>query len=164
VIVDGHAVRAVTRAEAARVQALLERDPPGWELLDSAPLRPDEALHLFDDPPPPGARPEARAHYLVDDVALLGVLADFPAPRTWVLGVIFVAPEARGGGLGTRLIGALADHVRAAGGAALRLGVSIHNVRARRFYDRLGFARVDHRVLPTWHGGTHPIDVLELPL
>lgn len=53
---------------------------------------------------------------------------------------LWVAPEARGEGLGQRLLRAAAEEAATLWGAGfLRLIVHDHNPRARAFYDRLGF-------------------------
>ncbi len=53
---------------------------------------------------------------------------------------VWVAPEARGAGVGEALIRAVADWARARGHAYLRLEVGDANAPAVRLYDRLGFA------------------------
>lgn len=53
---------------------------------------------------------------------------------------IFVAPEARGRGVGSALLGAVVGEAAARGLSAVRLDVIDTNPRARAFYERLGFA------------------------
>ncbi|KPP84002.1 MAG: putative acetyltransferase [Rhodobacteraceae bacterium HLUCCA08] len=55
---------------------------------------------------------------------------------------IFVAPEARGRGVGSDLIGALGREALARGYSAVRLDVIDGNDRARRLYERRGFEPV----------------------
>lgn len=69
---------------------------------------------------------------------------------TWVTGKrvgeiesLSVLPEFRGSGLGTQLLTALEEHLRAAGVDDLILGVLSGNQDARRLYERLGYR-------PTW--------------
>ena len=54
---------------------------------------------------------------------------------------IAIVPEARGRGVGTRLLTALIEHARAEGFQALSLSVESDNP-ARALYERLGFVRV----------------------
>lgn len=56
-----------------------------------------------------------------------------------------VLPEARGKGLGRRLVEAVADRARAAGAGRLHLEVSEANAAARRMYEVLGFRQVGRR-------------------
>lgn len=161
--VEGLDLRRAAARDAPAIQAVLAADPAGWQLIEGAALRPDEAMHLLAELPP-GVTP-ARKHVLVADGACVLDLVDgFPDAHTWYLGLIVVTPAARGHGLGTRLLEAVLAHVHAAGGHALRLAVVTTNTGARRLYDRLGFAYVDTRQRPTLTGATQEVDVLERPI
>jgi ribosomal protein S18 acetylase RimI-like enzyme len=155
--------RRATADDVPAIQALLATDPAYFDRVEGAPLRSDEAVHLFADRPP-GFPLERKLCFLVGDVALLDLLDGYPDDRTWYLGQIFIAPAARGAGLGTRLIEELCARVRIAGGAALRLAVVAVNTDARRLYDRLGFAHVARRQRTTWNGVVQDVDVLERSL
>ncbi len=61
----------------------------------------------------------------------------YPATH-WLYGM-FVKPVARGTGLAGALVDAVAAWARAQGGDALYLHVTSTVVRARRFYERIGF-------------------------
>ena len=63
------------------------------------------------------------------------------AARIYVLNDLFVAPAARGRGLGSQLLRAAADAARAAGAVRLRLSTAITNVTAQRLYESLGWKR-----------------------
>ena len=169
--VDGYRVRSVTAEDAPDVQALLALDPVTFELVEGAPLRPDEALELIAERPP-GVPVERKHDFLIEPAgpaaaapasaaALLSLVEGYPDERTWYLGLIFVAPAARGRGLGTRAIEALCAHARERGGAALRLAVVPANTGARRLYDRLGFAFVARRPRESRNGTVGEVDVLE---
>jgi len=169
--VDGYRVRSVTTEDAPDVQALLELDPESFELLEGAPLRPDEALEVITELPP-GVPPERKYNFLLEPeapapgqpggaAALLSLVEGFPDDGTWYLGLIIVAPAARGQGLGTRAIEALCAHARERGGTALRLAVVPTNTGARRLYDRLGFGFVARRLRESRTGVLGAVDVLE---
>ncbi|MFF2271759.1 GNAT family N-acetyltransferase [Agromyces sp. NPDC058136] len=70
----------------------------------------------------------AGARYLDDDAAELTR--------------VFVAPEARGQGLGASLVGAVEDAVRGSGRTTLRLDTRNDLVEARALYAKLGYAEV----------------------
>lgn len=169
--VDGYRVRSVTAADAPDVQALLALDPVTFELVEGTPLRPDSALELMAELPP-GVSVEHKHNFLLEPAgpaparpspaaALLSLAEGFPDERTWYLGLLFVAPAARGQGLGTRAIEALCTHARERGGAALRLAVVLDNTGARRLYERLGFAFVARKSRTNPNGSVIELDVLE---
>ncbi|KUF09180.1 GNAT family N-acetyltransferase [Pseudoponticoccus marisrubri] len=93
-----------------------------------------------------GSTPAFRAQ-IAGEGALAGLALYSPAFSTLRGGAglyvsdLWVAPEARGTGLGRRLLGAaFADAAKAWGAVYLRLQVYDRTPAARRFYDRLGFA------------------------
>jgi len=156
----GHRVVA---APPAALQALFARDPAYFERVEGAPLRADEGAALLVERPP--SVPLEHKHVvIVDDLVVLDLLEGFPEPTIWYLGLIFVAPEARGRGLGTRVLEALATALRARGARGLRLAVAVTNPDARRLYDRLGFAFVARRPRTGWNGAVVEVDVLERAL
>jgi GNAT superfamily N-acetyltransferase len=152
--------RDVRRADAVGLQAVFETDRSYFETIEAAPLRPDEAVHALVERP--AIVPLERKYvWIIDGVAVLDVIEGYPDATTWYLGLIFLAPAARGAGLGTELIEALCAHVLKCGGTALRLAVMLVNPDARRLYDRLGFQYVDRRVRTSWNGAISECDVLE---
>ena len=151
-------MRRATHADAPAVQSVLATDPATWELLEGAPLRSDESLHLLAERPP-GVTPDRKFVYVLDDLCVIDMVQGYPDPATWYLGVIFIAPGARNLGLGSRLIAQMAELARRGGGTALRLAVVAENTAARRLYDRLGFQLVARRPR-----NAQQVDVLELAL
>lgn len=73
---------------------------------------------------------------------LLAMLEREIAPGQLLMDGIAVAPEARGLGIGTRLLDAVLDEARARGLGEVRLDVIDTNPRARALYERRGFAAV----------------------
>lgn len=132
--------------DAALVQDLYERCSDYHELEEGIPTRPGAAEHLLTRLPP-GKTP-ADKHVLGlhapdgDLVGVLDLIQDFPGAREWTLGLLMIDPATRAAGLGTRLFHALERAIAAPGGTAIYLGVLEHNVRAERFWRRLGFVEL----------------------
>ncbi|MFD4374534.1 GNAT family N-acetyltransferase [Streptomyces sp. NPDC058486] len=68
---------------------------------------------------------------------------------------LWVAPEARGRGLATRLIAAVEEWARGTGAPAIRLAVLTTNTPATALYERLGYRRTGTR--PGEHLMTRPL-------
>jgi GNAT superfamily N-acetyltransferase len=66
--------------------------------------------------------------------------------RIGVMNDLYVAPEARGGGLAERLISACAECCAAHGARRLEWQTAVDNHRAQAVYDRLGGQRSDRWV------------------
>jgi len=157
-----HDIRRATDADVAAIQALFELDPAYFEMKNGAPPRPTEARQLMGLLPPDLTLD--HKHLLVIDDARTGVLDivdSYPDATTWFLGAIFLAPAARGHGLGKRLLDTLARTIRDTGGTALRLIVSVQNPRARRLYDRCGFRMISRLTQTSWNDSLHEVDMLE---
>lgn len=60
-----------------------------------------------------------------------------------LLDEFYVTPERRGGGLGARFIEWIEAYARRTGRVGITFGVVGQNVRAMRFYERLGYERLD---------------------
>jgi ribosomal protein S18 acetylase RimI-like enzyme len=85
---------------------------------------------------------------------------------------LHVAPGARSAGIGPKLLEAAARGIEARGwGVRVHLWVYEANVRARRFYARMGGIEVEHAIkpapdgqqLPEWRVAWHDAAVLRMP-
>ncbi len=96
-----------------------------------------------------GGLPELARHYgwagALWRTALLATLSHDTDNARFLIDGIFVTAEARGTGVGSRLIEAIAQEAAARGYAELRLEVIDENPRARALYERRGFRAVRHR-------------------
>jgi ribosomal protein S18 acetylase RimI-like enzyme len=75
-------------------------------------------------------------------LALLALLARDTENVRFLMDGLFVAPHARGQGVGTALLAAIAREARARGYREVRLDVVDENTRARALYERLGYRAV----------------------
>ena len=75
-------------------------------------------------------------------IALLGALEKDSENARFLMDGLFVAPEARGQGVGTALLNAISEEARRRGFHEVRLDVIDSNTRARALYLREGFRPV----------------------
>ena len=75
-------------------------------------------------------------------VTLLSALERDTENKRFLMDGIFVDPAARGQGVGTRLLEAIAQEAATRGYAEVRLDVIDSNARARALYERRGFTAV----------------------
>ena len=78
-------------------------------------------------------------------VALLTALERDAETARFLMDGIFVEPTARGRGVGTLLLQAIADEAASRGYAEVRLDVIDSNSRARALYERRGFRAINTR-------------------
>jgi ribosomal protein S18 acetylase RimI-like enzyme len=96
-----------------------------------------------------GPRPDIEGVIAERGSEAVGMVLFFPWLSTWrgrlnlYIQDLYVAPAERGGGLGRRLLAAAAREGRSRGCKGLILAVEIGNAEAARFYERLGFQRVE---------------------
>ncbi len=75
-----------------------------------------------------------------DLIGVVELLAGFPRPNEWYVGLLLLHPDVRGAGAGTRIWEILRQWMTQEGAATVRLIVQKQNPRARRFWERQGFA------------------------
>ncbi|RKG84748.1 GNAT family N-acetyltransferase [Corallococcus sp. CA049B] len=133
----------VDDSETHVLQPLLDRCEDYHQLAYGRPALPDQARNIPNERPPTLAPGQGHLFALRDAqgglAGMLEALRDFPAQGEWYLGLLLLAPEARGQGRGEAVLNAYADYVRANGGQLLRVAVVEHNEVARRFWTRMGF-------------------------
>lgn len=126
---DWPAVRRIYQEGIATGDATLERDAPDWDHFDRS--------HRHD------GRLVARAA----DASIVGwvALSTYSARRVYA-GVawesVYVAGEARGQGIGRRLLEALVVESEAVGLWTLMAGVMAENAASLALHERVGFRRV----------------------
>ncbi|WP_375760677.1 GNAT family N-acetyltransferase [Corallococcus exercitus] len=133
----------VDDSESHVLQPLLERCEDYYQLAEGRPALPDQARNLLNERPPGLAPGQGHLFALRDAqgglVGVLEALRDYPARGEWYIGLLLLAPEARGQGRGEAVLRAYEAHVRANGGRLIRVAVLEHNPAGRRFWERMGF-------------------------
>lgn len=84
---------------------------------------------------------EATDGEAVGFVQLYPCFSSIRAAPVFILSDLFVAPSARGGGVGRLLMEAAARFARATGAVGLELATARTNVPAQRLYESLGWQR-----------------------
>ncbi|MES2341410.1 MAG: GNAT family N-acetyltransferase [Pseudomonadota bacterium] len=144
-VVEGALLALVSGSAVEELQDLLERCEDFEVLVTGHPPDPHAARDLLTEVPPDHP---LRDKFVVGVwteqglTAAIDLLRDFPQPHVWYLGLLLVAPDARGSGLGERILEALKTWVRGHGGRAIRLVVQDQNPAALRFWLRHGFVQI----------------------
>lgn len=89
--------------------------------------------------------PHTRVTVAEDGGDIVGYAVVFVAADEAELANIAVIDEARGRGLGRRLLEAALDNAAAAGARAIYLEVRASNAPAQRLYEQTGFVRIGER-------------------
>ncbi|MFP2899899.1 GNAT family N-acetyltransferase [Corallococcus sp. 4LFB] len=125
------------------LQPLLDRCEDYHQLAYGRPALPDQARNIPSERPPGLAPGQGHLFALRDAqgglAGVLEALRDYPAQGEWYIGLLLLAPEARGQGRGEAVLSAYEAHVRANGGRLLRVAVVEDNTAGRRFWTRVGF-------------------------
>lgn len=145
---DEITVRPATQADAALVHSMivaLATSAPGKIALRSTPENFETALS--------GDRPAIRALIAQRADTPVGLVAFFTTFSTWygALGVyvqdLYVAEEARGLGIGRRLMAEVARWASTHGATHVRLSVDRDNVSGQSFYERIGMSYRDDEMI-----------------
>ena len=140
---DGYIVRRAIAADEASVQKLFEADPEYFKIVEGAPPGPSEFQNLITELAP-GKTHEDKFVYSVlrpgsNIAAVIDMVRNHPDDGIWFVGLLFVARDLRGRGLGRRLVEAICNHIAGHGGHAVRIAVAKKNRNAMQFWARAGF-------------------------
>ena len=96
-------------------------------------------------------------------VAMASVLSDLLAPSVWHISLFIVATALHGTGTAGLLYQRIEKWAKEEGASWMRLGAAVGNVKAERFWDKVGYREV--RRLKEQHGSmTHDMRVMIKPL
>ncbi len=143
--VEGAQLALISGSAVAELRELLERCADFEVMVTGSPPDAHAAADLLVEVPPDHALRDKLVIGVWTDqglTAAIDLLRDFPDPHAWYLGILLVAPEARGRGLGAAIVAALRPWVVAQGGWTIRLIVQEQNPAALRFWSRQGFVEV----------------------
>jgi ribosomal protein S18 acetylase RimI-like enzyme len=135
--IEGALTALVSGSAVEELQVLLERCADFEILITGTPPGPTAAEDLLVDAPEDHPLRDKFVIGVWTDqglTAAIDLLRHFPQEHVWYVGLLLVAPEARGQGLGAQVVEALVGWVRRQGGRALRLVVQEQNPRAMAFW------------------------------
>ena len=138
----GRRLAPLDAAAAAELDALSLRCADFMRLVEGREPGPHEGREILMDAPPDFPIADKFVLGVRSGDQLIGVadvLRGYPTATIWWIGLLLLAPEARGGGLGREVVEALASWAAGEGAVSIQLGVQSQNERALRFWRRLGF-------------------------
>ncbi|HMB25334.1 MAG TPA: GNAT family N-acetyltransferase, partial [Anaerolineales bacterium] len=97
-------------------------------------------------------------------VGVLEGMRHYPEENIWWIGLLMLAPEARGCGIGRKVVQSFFEYVRSEQGAAVMLGVVEENKSAYRFWQQMGFELVRQTEPRTFGKKTQSVYVMRKEL
>jgi ribosomal protein S18 acetylase RimI-like enzyme len=142
-------IKPLTAADRGRLEILCRECTDFFELVEGQPGGSETAAEILG-PLPSNVTFGAKSIFGLERgnelIGAVELLAGFPLPNEWYVGLLFLRPDARGAGAGTMAWENLRERMKREGAVAARLIVQKQNPGARRFWERQGFA-VDKEIV-----------------
>ncbi|SFC92753.1 GNAT family N-acetyltransferase [Collimonas sp. OK412] len=161
--------RKLTEADLPALQDFFVANPEYFLAVNGMLPRPDEAKQEFEDRPPPDMPfDEVYVIGFVDRtehlVGMATVLSNLIAPHVWHIGTFIVATSLHGTGAAGFLYDRLEEWTKEEGAHWLRLGAVTGNLKAERFWEKVGYKEIRRRTGVQLGSMTHTIRVFVKPL
>lgn len=167
----GMGVQILGPQDASTLQSFYETNPEYFVLIEGTPPPPTAAEEDLSSRPPADMPWRERwfLGFLTENipssgpapfVAVAEVVRDLMAQGVWHIGLLIVATEQWGSGLGGRIVEGLENWALQAGADWMRLGVVQANVRGLRFWQRQGYHIVRQRENMAFGSRTHTVLVM----
>ena len=142
--------RELDASDLPALQTLFVANPEYFIAVNGMPARDDEAQQEFADRPPPSMPYDRQIMIgLHDDtgqlVAMATVVSNLLAAQVWHIGLFIVATSLHGSGLASLIYQSLEQWMKAQGAQWIRLGAVVGNLRAERFWEKMGYTEVRQR-------------------
>jgi ribosomal protein S18 acetylase RimI-like enzyme len=141
-----YSVHRLQPEDAELLQGLFEKCQDYTLLVEGQAVSPTAALDEFQAVPPGKPLSDKFIFGLCGEqgeiVGVLEGICRYPDSTTWWIGLLMLAPEVRGRGVGRQLLQGFSEHVFSNGGKDIMLGVVEDNERACRFWQQMGFTVV----------------------
>ncbi len=135
--------RPLTQADHQRLETLCIACTDFFRCIEGQPGGPETAAELLG----PRAPEVSVGNKIIigleigrDLIGVVELLVGFPQPTEWYVGLLLLHPDGRGAGAGTSIWERLRQRMSQEGATTVRLIVQQQNPRARRFWERQGFA------------------------
>ena len=141
-----YGIKCLSPDDAAQLQTLFDQCADFFIMTNGAPAKATAAAEEFTDVPEGKTPEDVRAWGLVDDRdrlagTIIGVQG-YPNSQTWWVGLMLLAPEQRGQGLGGSFYQAFEQWVAHQGYRFISLCAIAPNTVGRHFWQRLGFEKI----------------------
>jgi ribosomal protein S18 acetylase RimI-like enzyme len=140
------AVCKLQAEHTAPLQRLFDKCADFVMLVEGEEVSPTAAQDIFQERPAGRSLDDKFLYGLVERngevVGLLEGMRHYPDETVWWIGLLMLAPEVRGRGLGRKLVQNFCDYVYSVQGTAVMLGVVEENRAAYRFWQQVGFEQV----------------------
>jgi ribosomal protein S18 acetylase RimI-like enzyme len=128
------------------LQRLCERCADYVLIVEGESVSPNAAQELLQDTPPGRSLDDKFVYGILDRqgsvVGVLEGMRNYPEENVWWIGLLMLAPEARGCGIGRKVVQSFFEFVRCQQGTAVMLGVVEENRSAYKFWQQMGFELV----------------------
>ena len=132
-----YSVSPLRPEHTAALQRLCEQCADYTRIVDGEDVSPTAARDLFEAAPPDRSLDDKLLYGVFDRRGELAGMLDgfrhYPDGATWWIGLLMLAPGARGQGLGREIVEAFVAFVRSQGGTSVDLGVVEDNASAYEF-------------------------------
>ncbi len=161
--------QTLVASDVPALQLFFEENPEYFLAVNGDPPRESEAQEEFDDLPP--AEMSFNKKWLIGFteesgklVGFAGILSDILAAHVWHVGTFIVATSLHGTGVALTFYEAMESWMASNGAQWVRLGVVEGNVKAERFWRKLGYSEVRKRIGIQMGSRTNTVRVLVKPL
>jgi ribosomal protein S18 acetylase RimI-like enzyme len=131
---------------AGPLQRLFDQCADFAMLVEGESVNPSAAREIFQSVPAGKSLSDKFLYGLLDQKgAIVGVLEGihhYPDDTTCWIGLLLLAPETRGHGLGRKIMEAFSEYISSEKNTSIMLGVVEENQAAYRFWQHLGFELV----------------------
>ena len=138
-----YCVHPMSLEDIAAIQEVYDKCLDYMLLVDGHAADPNAVVEEFQAVPPGKTNDDKLVFGITESqkgiVGLLDILRWYPDNTTWWIDTLLFIPESRSKSLGEKVIEGFVDYVRASGAQGIMLGVVEENVRAYRFWSKMGF-------------------------